>query len=322
MPRLIAPAAGPALSLAQAVAAIEDAATDWRDEDAFAALAPVLAGLGQNRRFLGDLAIAELEACCAGQVGANAYGPQVLLLHAGRGWFLRANIWPAAGDSVVTANGEAAFFYHLPHDHNFSFLTLGYFGPGYLSDYWEYDYRAVTGAEGEPVALRPMGRHRLAPGGMMLYRAHRDVHRQLPPESLSVTLNIVESGPRQRWLDQYRFDVEAGTIAGILNPLGSATLLPLAAHLGGDGAAALLETLAARHPCDRMRFAAIAAAASAAPGLDARIAMLARGTAAPTRHVRAMSRATIQRLERARHWIRAIPSTTDRVCPEGDYAAA
>jgi hypothetical protein len=35
----------------------------------------------------------------------------------------------------MRASGAAAFVYGLPHDHNFDFLTLGYFGPGYWSDY-------------------------------------------------------------------------------------------------------------------------------------------------------------------------------------------
>ncbi len=42
----------------------------------------------------------------------------------------RANIWPSENDHMVRASGGASFVLGLPHDHNFSFLTLGYFGPG------------------------------------------------------------------------------------------------------------------------------------------------------------------------------------------------
>jgi hypothetical protein len=62
---------------------------------------------------------------------------------------LRANFWPAREDPVVRASGPAAFFYDLPHDHNFPFLTYGYLGPGYWSDYFEYDVDALAGVPGE-----------------------------------------------------------------------------------------------------------------------------------------------------------------------------
>lgn len=43
-------------------------------------------------------------------------------------------------------------------------------------------------------SIRFVERSNLAEGRMMLYRAHRDVHSQLPPESLSVSLNIMDEG--------------------------------------------------------------------------------------------------------------------------------
>lgn len=97
----------------------------------------------------------------------------------------------------------------LPHDHNFDFLTLGYFGPGYWSDYYEYDYGEVTGWRGEAVpSLRRIERSRLEQGKLMLYRAHIDVHAQYAADALSVSLNIMHTTGAQGWLDQYRFDLE------------------------------------------------------------------------------------------------------------------
>jgi hypothetical protein len=309
MPRLIDVAADlPPIDLPDLIDALAADPIDHRDEDAFAALAPLLGRLSRNRRFLGDLAIAELEARCAGQVAGNHYGPPVLMLHSGHGdWFLRANIWPAAGDSVMTASGPDPFLYGAAHDHNFSFLTVGHFGPGYWSDYWEYDHAAVLGAVGEAVALVPAGRHRLEEGRVMLYRAHRDVHSQHPPDALSVTINIMESTVRQPWLDQYRFDTDAGRIAGFMNPLAATTLLPLVAHLGGPAGAALLAETARRHPSDRLRAAAIAAAASATDDLDMRAGILDAGTAAPRAAVAAMCRQRLDLLTRQRDWIERPP---------------
>ena len=65
-------------------------------------------------------------------------------------------------DSVVKASGLSPFFYHIPHDHNFSFLTVGYIGPGYWSDYYEYDHDSVLGAPGEEAAQPPLRRRTLA----------------------------------------------------------------------------------------------------------------------------------------------------------------
>ena len=108
---------------------------DPEDEDSIAAFGPALGKLGNNRRFLGDLVVEELKRNCAGQVERNHYTAQVILLHAGPGFAIRANFWPAAEDSVVVNSGTDPFFYGVPHDHNFSFLTVGYVGPGYWSDY-------------------------------------------------------------------------------------------------------------------------------------------------------------------------------------------
>lgn len=47
---------------------------------------------------------------------------------------------PSGGDPITAASAATNLAYGYPHDHNFSFLTSGYLGPGYVSDYYEYDY--------------------------------------------------------------------------------------------------------------------------------------------------------------------------------------
>src|SRR3546814_8852940 len=66
---------------------------------------------------------------------------------------------------------------------------------------------------------------------MMLYRAHRDIHSQLPPESLSVSLNIMDEGEHVPWRDQYIVDLEAGTIAKRPTLTSGEMLLRCAVHL-------------------------------------------------------------------------------------------
>lgn len=261
MPPLIETVPGDPLSPAALVDALAEARVDPRDDAGFVSLAPLLARLGSNRAFLADMAVAELKSRHAGQRG-NAYGAQVMLLHAPKGhWLLRANFWPALGDAVLRASGTAPFFYGLAHDHNFSFLTHGYLGPGYWSDYYERE--PGPDAPGEAARLTPSGRTRLAPGHIRFYRAHRDVHAQRPPDSFSVSLNILGYHPSQPWRDQFRFDTDADRIAGRLTTAPAEVLVALAVHLAGGNGIDLASDLARAHPHPRMRATAAAALQSA-----------------------------------------------------------
>ncbi|MGB3379360.1 helix-turn-helix transcriptional regulator [Allopontixanthobacter sediminis] len=177
------------------------------------------------------------------------------------GYFLRANIWPGEQDHAFRASGGGSFVYGTPHDHNFDFLTLGYFGPGYVSDYYEYDYEEVSGWSGEHAGLRFIERSTLSPGKLMFYRAHLDVHSQLPPKSMSVSLNVMGIDAAQGWHDQYRFDPASDTISAVLNPTSTETFLRLAVGLGGDEALDLAERFGGSHPSDRMRWASFEARA-------------------------------------------------------------
>jgi hypothetical protein len=273
MPRLIDPGPPPEpIALDEAVEALVALRFDPEEEGAWDEAAPILAALSANRRFLGDLAVAELTG---GSGGVQQYGPQVIMLRRGTGrWFLRANLWPAEGDPILRASGRGAFFYDLPHDHNFSFLTVGHHGPGYESDYWDYDGEGIVAEAGDRAPLRFVGRRRLAQGQLMLYRAHRDVHDQKPPAAFSVTLNLMESSGREPWRNQYRFDPASGRVAGLLNQTAIEGLLPLAAHVGGGAGEDLLRHFARRHPVDRIRIGAVHALAGAAPGFEARAVLL------------------------------------------------
>jgi hypothetical protein len=290
MPRLITPGEGSAIGLDDLVEALEAQPVDVRDEDAFASWGPLLARLGRNPHFLADLAIEELKTRCGKQAGANGYGAQVFLLRPPNGrYVLRANFWPARDDPVTRASGAAAFFYDLPHDHNFPFLTYGYLGPGYWSDYYEYDVAALAGFPGEAAGLRFVERARLEPGRLMLYRMRRDIHVQLPPDSMSVSLNILGSDPAQPWLDQYRFDIGRGTIAEGLTVTAAEALVAVAVHIGNG--IDLAEHFARRHPCPRMRVTALDALASAVPGVAA--ALYAHAAEDPDRFVAGHARARL-----------------------------
>jgi len=254
VPRELNPAVQPALTLDQCIARLDARGFDPADERSLQHAAEVLTALAANRTFLGDLLIDELEG---GDQETTAYGPQAIMLKPpANGYFLRANIWPARGDPVYQTSGAASFVYGLPHDHNFDFLTVGYFGPGYVSDYYEYDYESVAGNPGEVVDLRFIERSTLSQGRVLHYRAHRDVHCQHPPESLSVSLNICAANTAQGWFDQYSFDVEQGRIAGVLNSSANEVMLRMGVALSNGKAQNAAQHFARDHPSAAMRRAA------------------------------------------------------------------
>jgi hypothetical protein len=275
MPRVIDLEDHRVASLAETADALNTVGFDPREEESLLHAALWLRRLGNDPDFLGDLLVDELARRHRQDVLDNAYGPQVMMLVPPQGgFFIRANIWPSADEHMVKASGNSAFAIGMPHDHNFSFLTLGYFGPGYWSDYYEYDYEEVVGYRGEAVpSLRHVGRDRLEPGKIMLYRAHRDVHAQLPADSLSVSLNIMHTQGAQGWLDQYRFDLERREIAAILSPGPTEAFLRLAVGLDSESGLELARTFARRHPSDRLQLVAWSALAGRESDAGARDAV-------------------------------------------------
>ncbi|HEY0131963.1 MAG TPA: hypothetical protein VGB57_11220, partial [Allosphingosinicella sp.] len=138
---------------------------------------------------------------------------------------------------------------------------------------------------------------------VMLYRKHLDVHSQLPPDSLSVSLNILAVSPATEFQEQYSFDTDRSTIARVINASALETLVRLAGHIGGGKGAELIDRFAGHHPSERIRFAAWRARADLASDPEARIAEYERAAAETSGLVSALAEATADRLRRARPWL-------------------
>ena len=265
MPLVIDNSFADSCTLPECIEALAETGFDADDPASTAAAAAWLRRLANNRSFLGDLLVDRLTGAKGDEI-ASGYGPQAIILSRPRSnragaAFLRAAIWPSPRDHVFQTSGAASFVYGAPHDHNFDFLTVGYCGPGYASDYYEYDYEAVAGYAHEDAALRFVERSTLSPGKLMLYRRHLDVHRQLPPESLSVSINVMRVDPAQGWFDQYGFDLEAGTVARWLNPNLGEAFLRVAVASGSANALDYAEWAGRHHPSERLRLASFEARA-------------------------------------------------------------
>ena len=229
--------------------------------------APALKRLANNRSFLADLAVSEIKDVCTSDPHIYHYSAQVMLLHLPDNqqdnFYIRANFWPSVKDQPLVAAGPGPFFYNRPHDHNFNFLTVGYYGPGYWSNYYEYDHERVTGYPGEHVPdLVFTEKRALTEGHVMLYRASQDVHEQLPADSMSISLNILENTPRVRLTDQYSFDLERNAIRQIINISLAPAVFNMALHLGGEDGRDALSEIIRLSPDPFIRFNAYKALAS------------------------------------------------------------
>jgi hypothetical protein len=275
---------------------------DVGDHAALASTAPLLRRLANNRDFLVDSVVDELKAFDTLQEGNN-YSPQVFMLYPpqrrGQMFFLRACFWPSAQEQLLAVSGSDPFFYHKPHDHNFNFLTVGYLGPGYWSNYFEYDYESVVGYPGEAVDLRFIEKSRLHEGKVMLYRACVDVHDQLPADAFSVSLNIMENTLRAQHFDQYSFNVTTRRVKKIINRIGAPALFDAVSYLGDDGDRDLVAEIGRRHASNRIRYCALQSLSNAAPTLEASLDVLRGVTDSAPALIRAWASERATRLEAA-----------------------
>jgi hypothetical protein len=291
-------ASGDAIDFAEFVARLEENGATLDTEDALETQADLLGRLWANRDFLVDAALAALKERCGTQQATNGYGAQVMLLHRCEGrFFVRANFWPSLNeDPVARASGRSHYSYDVPHDHNFDFLTVGYLGPGYCSDWYDYDHDSVAGYSGESVDLRLTERGQLSPGRLLHYRAHRDIHFQLPPESLSVSINIVPENPGLLWRDQYVFDLGRSVISAIQTAVPSEALLKLAVHFGAGEGKDLAREFADHHPSHRMRWSALRALAGAEMCSERKYSLYEQATGSPSALVAGEAKQMIARL--------------------------
>jgi hypothetical protein len=291
-----------AIGLEDLVEYLHQEKIDTLDNDSMVSAGFMLKRLANNRTFLSDLALQELKDRKNLGAAANRYGPQVIMLHPPmrqkQNFFLRANFWPAMQDHIFKASGPEQFFYHHPHDHSFNFLTVGYFGPGYRSNYYTYDYTETEGYPGEVASLKFVENMALDEGKVMLYRACVDIHDQLPPESMSISLNIMELSVRGGVLDQYSFDVANGTVDKMLNRMSTACLMPLLAASGDPNARDYLLETARSHLTGRVRLSAIRALAAAEKDTESCLAVLETGTQNDNALAAGWSRFQIGRLQK------------------------
>lgn len=182
-----------------------DAHVDTADRDSFLAASDILVRLSRNKRFLALFLENALRAAINAH-GANDRPSRIFVLANTERYVIRALIW----EPVSHGADGSQFFYHIPHDHDFDFLTVCCSASGLSSEVYQYDNDRIRGEKGEAVEIRHQGRITLRPGVAVFFEGGKDIHSQLPPEEVCVTINIM--GPKRVERSPFWFDVASGNI--------------------------------------------------------------------------------------------------------------
>ncbi len=266
------PAADAAISLEQYVDFVNQQ-VDIDEPDSLIASAPQLAALAANKHLLRDKINEALKQPAQFQQG-NPYADTSLMLwsnsdhgYTDKRFFVRANIWvvPKVYANNATLDAELKAF-QVAHNHNFSLLTAGYWGPGYRTDIYDLAVDTVQGRVGEKVDLRFAQSVTLAEGSILFFRRFQDVHIQYPPAELSISLNLIPLEKGKAWSEQYEFDLVNQTISAInhTDVWNRVDLIRMAALLGDGNTLDIISHLAAKADNYRVQAAAQAALAQLA----------------------------------------------------------
>lgn len=250
---------------------LEDAFQGRYDESFIEQAADALAGLSANRRLIVDFLDRN------GGVGRAIERfniPQSFIL-ARRGEFiLRVNVWQPMSDGYYSGREKNLYSYDLAHNHDFRFLTIGHFGPGYVTELCEVDPDTIKGVPGESVDLFNEQTVQLSQGRILYFEPFRDVHSQRPPDSLSISINLILS-TQDEGGEQYEFDIEARRLLGFTTQgivARTRSLIEFATMFADARTTAILAELG-RSPIERVRLAssealaAVAAQTQSGPGL-------------------------------------------------------
>lgn len=194
----------------------------------------------------------------------NNYSALSFIIGRGNGFIVRANLWPRHSSyNTDNLSTKVSHNFDIPHNHNFELLTVGFAGAGYETIIHEVDETKIVGFPGEKVDLRFLEQTTLPEGKVMFYRRFKDVHIQLPPKELSISLNLLVQDNTGVSGSQYTFNFENKEIIGELSGRVSDhnMMFEFAKHLGDENTGNHLIAIAEKHDNPLARYAAFDAAA-------------------------------------------------------------
>ena len=213
--------------------------------------AEMLKKLANNSSFLANFLAEQLKQVENYNLKTD-YTPPSFYLYQCPTFSVRAVLWQSC-EEMANDDEAIAYGYGVAHNHHFNFLTCGYFGPGYRTVIYRYNPDNFAGLAGEKIELDQQEDTQLSRGKLMHYQHSRDVHVQYPPESLSLSINLIF--PRHPDASiQSIFDPENKTIKGYLDSLPTTSAIIKAAMLlQNNDSIELLEQIATNHLCPRTR---------------------------------------------------------------------
>lgn len=227
---------------------------DRRDPQSLMALAEPLYCLAQDKSLLQKYINLGLSQWEKGLL--HFYSSQSCQIASLDGFGIRVNLWPLLpSDPRRRAILADVLSYFDFHDHNFSFITANYFGPGYETELYSYQRSEIVGYPGEGVELAYQGRHCLDNKTVMLYEEFHDVHSQLPPAAPSSSINLMMTAKSSGLTNQHFFNPHEGRITGYVGSFAHKRVnaIGFARHFHDEKTLTLLEQILESHECSRTR---------------------------------------------------------------------
>ncbi|MBD1583596.1 hypothetical protein [Pseudoalteromonas sp. S16_S37] len=164
--------------------------------------------LANNKYFLTDLVSDHVLKEALKIESGNSYGNDSWVIYVNKSPFFQVRVCFWHSDGEIKHQNDKLNVYRCLHDHNFAFLTTNYFGPGYISRLYQYDYSDEL-EEGCDGCLQSLGSHQLSSGEVIYYEPSKDVHLQVPPRAFSISLNLMFETNGNK---QFIFDTDTGRI--------------------------------------------------------------------------------------------------------------
>ncbi|MBP4002539.1 transposase [Pseudomonas koreensis] len=122
---------------------------------------------------------------------SSLYGAYGFVLHYNDVFSLRLGFW----SPTLSQDECGTFIYGLNHTHDFEMYAVGYSGDGYTTI-----VRSILDAAPLRAGVQPvLGEERtvkLAPGQVLHMKPLYEIHRQLPPDTLSASLSLLIHPPQ------------------------------------------------------------------------------------------------------------------------------
>ncbi|HEX3895758.1 MAG TPA: HEAT repeat domain-containing protein [Rudaea sp.] len=237
---------------------------DLEEADSLIGVAPHFRSLANDPNLVAHHFNAEIQSV----LDAKSEPRQIsspFVIASGRNYALHAKIWmpDAQADVLRPSSGSVAGARHA-HNHNFNVMTIGYFGPGHVSDLYTFTPNEGSAHIGDRVDLRFTERVRIQKQCAVICRDTVDAHAHIAPEALSISMSLSIFSGNTQVADRFVFDPQASTICGYVDTADvyqRASVVRLAGEVGNEQTLELFDALLRRSPSQRVREAALAATA-------------------------------------------------------------